>query len=133
MTAQPQPPNAAVPVQPYERWIGRTLRTGVGLSTVLTLSGLVLASVQSVEVRIPERNPTFLELVRAVMNGALFHLDSSAALAMMYVGLVLLMLTPFLRVLATTVSFSVNREWRYVWVSLLVFAMLFGQLLYSLR
>ena len=51
----------------------------------------------------------------------------------MYAGLVLLMLTTVLRVLTSVVGFSVERDRRFVVVSLVVLGMLLAEFFFSLR
>jgi uncharacterized membrane protein len=51
----------------------------------------------------------------------------------MFSGLVLLMLTPFLRVLAAVIGFLAEKDVRFVAVSCVIFCMLLGELIFSLR
>jgi uncharacterized membrane protein len=122
-------PTAAVPSQSYERWISKTLRIGVGLSTILMVGGLTIAALQDTPVAVPLVNPSLVELFARLVTGSFAN---TVAVTMMYTGLFLLMLTPFMRVAATTISFSLLRDWRFVSVSLLVLVMLVGQLVLSL-
>ncbi len=132
MTMNNPTPAAAVPSQSYERWISKTLRIGVGLSTILMVGGLTIAALQDTPVAVPLVNPSLVELFARLVAGSFGATANAVALMMMYTGLLLLMLTPFMRVTATTISFSLLRDWRFVSVSLLVLAMLVGQLVLSL-
>ncbi|MBI3787893.1 MAG: DUF1634 domain-containing protein, partial [Ignavibacteriales bacterium] len=52
---------------------------------------------------------------------------------LLYAGLVVLMLTPFVRVLAAAIAFGTEKDWKFVGVSLVVLCMLVGELVFSLR
>ncbi|MGH2568855.1 MAG: DUF1634 domain-containing protein [Bacteroidota bacterium] len=114
----------------YERFIGRILRLGVLLSSLLMASGLIVASLQSSVLPMPERNPTLGELLDQLVSGRLGSLTGSTATTLMFAGLVLLMFTPFLRVITTIVVFRAQRDWTFVAVASLVFLMLAGQVVY---
>lgn len=51
---------------------------------------------------------------------------------LLYAGVILLIGTPFLRVLLAIVGFSMKRDWTFTIVSLVVFLMLLGELIYAL-
>ncbi len=89
--------------------------------------GLVLAWLSSGTLRLPSENPSPGEVFHRLFSG------SVDPVTLMFAGLLLLMLTPFLRVLAAAVGFAAERDRRFVAVALVVFAMLLGELLYSLR
>jgi len=55
------------------------------------------------------------------------------AMSVLILGLLLLMLTPILRVLTTIVGFVTEKDWTFTAISLTVFLMLLGELVYSLR
>lgn len=114
-----------------ERWVGMTLRVGVWVSSLMMLSGLIMAFVTTT-VSLPERNPTLSELASFLTSNEILHASGRSSLALMYTGLVLLMLTPFFRVIATALAFASTKDRRYVAISILVLIMLIGQLIYSL-
>ncbi len=114
-----------------ERWAGMTLRVGVWVSSLMMLSGLIMAFITGT-VSVPAKNPTLSELVSFLMSDELLHVSARSSLALMFTGLVLLMLTPFFRVIATTLAFASTKDRRYVAISILVLIMLIGQLIYSL-
>jgi len=116
----------------YERLIGRILRVGVLLSSLLMASGLLIASLQSTALPMPERNPTLGELLGQLVSGQLGSVNGSSATTLIFAGLVLLMFTPFLRVVATIVVFRAQNDWMFVSVALVVFLLLAGQVVYSL-
>ncbi len=110
-----------------ERWVGRTLRFGVWTSAGLMIAGLLLTWLSAGSLRLPSENPSPGEVFRGLFAG------SPDPVTLMFAGLLLLMLTPFLRVLTAAVGFAVEKDWRFVLVALVVFAMLLGELVFSLR
>jgi len=113
----------------YERRIGLLLRAGVAVSSVLMAAGLLLATFQSAQPAV-DYNPTLRELLIGLTSG---QTNESTALLLMFAGLVVLMLTPFLRVLAALFAFLAEKNWRFVGVATVVFCILVGQLIYSLQ
>lgn len=110
-----------------ERSISWTLRIGVWASAALMLLGLALAWFSPDPIRLPGENPHPLDVLRYILTGSL------DPVTLMFAGLLLLMLTPFLRVLTAVIGFAVERDGAFVMVALLVFALLLGELVFSLR
>lgn len=54
-------------------------------------------------------------------------------LTFIHSGLLLLMLTPFLRVTATLLGFCFEKDWKFVSISFLVFSMLLVELVLAFR
>jgi uncharacterized membrane protein len=109
-----------------ERWTSRSLKFGVWLSGAVMVTGLLMYAVRSFSTPVPQRNPSLAELVHSLLHGSL------DPFTLMYAGLVLLMLTPFLRVLTAAIGFAAEKDKRFTAVSLIVFALLICELLYSL-
>ena len=109
-----------------ERWTGRSLKLGVWLSGGLMAIGLIAAFVQPVTPLAPGGPVTLLSLIANVYAG---RFDP---VTVMFLGLVLLMFTPFLRVFMAIIGFAMEKDWRFVGVAIAVFCMLVGELLYSL-
>ena len=108
-----------------ERWTGWTLRLGVWVSGALMVVGLLMTVVQSQHV--PAANPTVTEVLSNLFSHPLDALTVTAT------GLLLLMFTPFLRVLTALIGFVAEKDWQFMLISLAVFLMLVGELVYSLR
>ena len=119
-------------LQPYERFMSRVLRFGVMTSSVLMASGLLLASLQTAPVVMTERNPTLGELFRQLASGQANASGGSLAVTLMFGGLIVLMLTPFLRVVTTLAIFRAQKDWKFVGLATVVFLLLTGQVVYSL-
>ena len=122
MTVEPVPAHHVV-----ERWVGRTLRAGVWGSGGFIVLGLVLAWISGSPLRLPSENPTPGEVFRSLFAGTL------DPITLIFTGLLLLMLTPFLRVLIAAIGFAVEKDRRFVVVALAVFSMLLGELIFSLH
>jgi uncharacterized membrane protein len=90
------------------------------------VAGLLMYAVRSFSMPVPQQNPSLAELIHNLLHGPL------DPFTLMYAGLVLLMLTPFLRVLTAAVGFAAEKDKRFTAVSLTVFALLICELLYSL-
>ncbi len=118
--------------QKYQHLMGRVLRVGVIASSLLMTAGLVIAAVQSSPVPLPERNPSLGELIRQLFSGQLTSMTGAAAPTLMFTGLVLLMFTPFLRVVTTFFVFWKERDGRFMAIATVVFLLLAAQVAYSL-
>jgi uncharacterized membrane protein len=110
-----------------ERWIGWALRIGVWGSATLMAVGLTLAWCSPGTLRLPSENPRPADVLHNLLSGSL------DPVMLMFAGLLFLMLTPFLRVLTAAVGFAVEKDRTFVVVALVVFAMLLGELVFSLR
>jgi len=109
-----------------ERWTSRSLKFGVSLSGGVMVFGLILFAAQSFSTPLPQHNPTMSEILRNLTSGSI------NPFTLMYAGLILLMLTPFLRVLTAVAGFAAEKDKKFVLVSLAVFFFLMVELLYSL-
>jgi uncharacterized membrane protein len=89
--------------------------------------GLVLAWLSSGALQLPGENPHPADVLRSLLSGSL------DPVMLMFAGLLLLMLTPFLRVLTAAVGFGAEKDRTFVVVALVVFAMLVGELVFSLQ
>jgi len=89
--------------------------------------GLALAWASSGTLHLPSENPHPADILRSLFSGSL------DPVMLMFAGLLFLMLTPFLRVLMAAVGFAAEKDRTFVVVALVVFAMLLGELVFSLR
>jgi len=118
---------SAAPRHIVERWISWTLRIGVWGSATLMALGLALAWLSSSTLRLPSENPHPADVLHSLLSGSL------DPVMVMFAGLLFLMLTPFFRVLTAAVGFAAEKDRTFVVVALVVFAMLLGELVFSLR
>lgn len=113
-------------IQDAELWTGRVLRLGVWISASLMIAGLILAVIQPSVIVTTSGNPTLDDLfVR-------FYVHPFDAVTLLFAGLVVLMLTPVLRVLTAIIGFALEHDLRFVIVSSVVFVMLVGEIVYSI-
>src|SRR5262245_30874391 len=113
--------------QAMERWLGRVLRIGVAAAALLVLFGLVLFVAH-------DRGHTRISLATALGRGTpvrplgpgdvLAGLRATQAAAYIELGLLVLILTPIVRVGMTLVLFERQRDWTFVVLSAAVFAIL---------
>jgi uncharacterized membrane protein len=102
-------------------WISRTLRGGSYLATLLLLAGLVWLLAE------PDRP---LQIGGPLPLGALTGaLAQGSPYALMQMGVLLLLLTPLLRITAAGICFWAAGERRYTWVSLAVLGIILLSLL----
>lgn len=125
MSATPE--TALTNAQQGEVLISRLLRTGVVLSLLLLVGGLVLTFIRHpgylsdpAEYRKLLRNGDFPHTLSAVWS----ELCSLRGRAVMTLGLLVLIATPVLRVIASVVLFALQRDWRYVGITSTVLAVL---------
>ncbi len=111
-----------------EQIIGLLLRVGVGLSAALVLIAGVAYLVKNHGVRVDYHQfrgeTAALTSISAVLRGA----AAFDSLALMQLGLLVLVATPVARVLFAAFAFALERDWMYVVVSLIVFAVLMATL-----
>jgi len=111
-----------------EEVIGYILIIGVTTSLIIESAGLALYVVGKGAIEIdlsdPEayvRSRDFFAYIIDVVSSVLGNPNYVDVMAL---GLVLLMLTPYLRVVASVVFFAFSRNYKYVVITLIVLAML---------
>ena len=88
--------------------------------------GLMLSWISALSPGLPIENPHPADVFRSLLSGSL------DPITLMFAGLLLLMLTPFLRVLTAAVGFAAEKDRTFMLVALVVFVMLLGELVFSL-
>jgi uncharacterized membrane protein len=110
--------------QGVEVIIGNLLRAGVLLSGIIIFAGGILYVIRygHTPVHYGQFDPNRAELrsVVPVIKGA-FRLDARAIIQL---GLLLLIATPVARVLFSIVAFAMERDATYVWITIIVLAIL---------
>lgn len=108
-------------IRATELVISYVLRGGVLLSGGIILVGVTIFYLRFGSDPSPAQagqvNPRSLA---TVLRGA----AQGSPLALVMVGLLLLLVTPVVRVLVSIVAFAIERDWRYVGITVLVFAIL---------
>ncbi len=109
-----------------EHKAGRVLMAGIWTSGVLMALGLVLALVRGMGPGDVPAGPTIGTIVRFAVAEPLHPLS------FLYGGILVLMFTPVLRVIAALIGFAEERDRRFVLVSGTVLLLLLCEVAYSL-
>jgi uncharacterized membrane protein len=109
-----------------ERWTSRVLRLGVWISAGLMILGLLVATISPSSIMSLPTNPSLGNLAGRIFSAPF------DPVTLMFVGLVMLMFTPVLRVITAVFGFAVERDWRFVFVSSIVLLILTGEIMYSI-
>ena len=115
----------------HEHWIARILAGGVWTSAILLGGGLILTVFGNGGPTSFDKSPGLAEVIHELTTKGLYAGNASSGATIIYLGLIALILTPFVRVLTAAVTFVLEKDWRYVVVSLLVFFALIGELVFS--
>jgi len=100
-----------------ERLVSRTLRVGVYASSIFMLAGFIISLFRPETLSTAVDHPSLTQLL------ALLGLDHDLfaqlfnPFLLFYLGILLLMLTPILRVVMAVASFSLERDIRFVVIS----------------
>lgn len=113
--------------QRVNRWISWALRIGVWSSAALMIAGLLVVWITDSTSPPTGENPSPGELFSRLFS------SSADGMTMIFSGLVLLMFTPFLRVLTAAAGFFAERDVKFALVSLCILSMLLGELIFAFR
>jgi uncharacterized membrane protein len=97
-------------MDPIERMVSRVLAAGIVVAVAFMLAGVVMGLVRGAG--LPERVLGIADIARG-----LGELDAAAYLS---VGLLVLIATPFVRVMGSIVAFALQRDRRYVLLTVAV-------------
>jgi uncharacterized membrane protein len=124
-------PRHGVSDEAVDQLIGRLLQLGVLLAAVVVLIGAALLLARSGGARptyaVFHSEPAALRSIAGIVRGAL----SGDAAGIVQLGLVLLILTPIVRVAFTLVAFVLQRDATYVVVTTIVLALLLFGLVFG--
>ncbi|HEY0009540.1 MAG TPA: DUF1634 domain-containing protein [Tepidisphaeraceae bacterium] len=114
-----------------EDWISRLLRVGVSISLVIVVLGTIVILLQTgastaadLQARLSP-SASFPHTPAQVWAG----LRAGDGPAIVVLGLMVLLATPFLRVAMSAIAFAAAKDWAYVWITLTVLALLAASLL----
>lgn len=111
--------------------IGNLLRAGVLISAAVVLLGAVIYlsrhAMQPTDFHVFRGEAAALRTVPAIVRGAVYLHGKS----IIQLGLLLLIATPIARVVFSVVGFAIERDYLYVVLTLIVFAVLLYSLLGS--
>lgn len=110
-----------------ERMISLLLIAGVGVSLALEVAGMVVFYLKYGNLNISQESAMFIQghdffsFIYTVFSG---RFQAALPLTLMTAGLIVLMLTPFLRVVSSAVWFGLVRNYKYVVITLFVLIVL---------
>ncbi|MFH0992012.1 MAG: DUF1634 domain-containing protein [bacterium] len=120
------PPTEEQNIKVVERWSARTLQVGIWTSAILIALGLVLSFVPGDASQGSAQQQMVYDGLSSIKQNA------GSPVVLLYLGLILLMLTPVLRVVTSLVGFASEKDKTYVGVSAFVLVVLLAELCYSL-
>jgi|WetSurMetagenome_2_1015567.scaffolds.fasta_scaffold03763_4 uncharacterized membrane protein len=106
-----------------ESAISYLMITGVIISLLLEISGMVLYFIQNGNLQISQTSGVFIHgkdffsFIYQVLSG---KNRNGAGITLITAGLIVLILTPFLRVVLSVIYFSSEKNMNYVWITLFV-------------
>lgn len=118
MTAEPNPTQP--PHHHLTHWVHLSLSIGIYASAAVMVLGVILSL--SMGQHAPAGPPPgWLRLIDDAIHGQ--------PVALVQTGLVLLMLTPIVRVVVLGLGWLIEKEYRFATIALIVFALLIGSLI----
>lgn len=102
-----------------DRMIQPMLAGGVALASLMMVVGLLLGALRGIP--IPHSLPPFGEILPLVES-----LQPAGWLAL---GLLVLIATPILRVAGSVIAFLIERDWRYAFITFIVFLIVLSSIL----
>lgn len=106
-----------------ESAISYLMITGVIISLLLEMSGMVLYFIQNGNFQISQTSGVFIQgkdFFSFVYQVLLGKNRNGAGITLITTGLIVLILTPFLRVVLSVIYFSSEKNMKYVWITLFV-------------
>jgi uncharacterized membrane protein len=110
-----------------ETAVSRVLIAGVVLSALLELAGLVIYYIRYGNVQISRDLTVFIQgsnFFSFLFNEITLRYTGDISIILMSLGLAVLMLTPFIRVLLSVLFFGKVRDFKYMWITLFVLIVL---------
>ena len=111
--------------------VARTLRWGIGISASLMALGLVLLFALFGTAGAHDA-PSIKEVLLLFRSGGGLRISLGNPYLYLYAGILVLMLTPIARVLIALIGFALEKDWRFVLVSLFVLSVIAASILYAL-
>ena len=103
-----------------ERLVSRTLRIGVYASSIFMLAGFIASLFHPETLSTTVDHPSLPQLLALLQPDHYFFTRLFNPFLLFYLGILLLMLTPVLRIVMAVASFSLERDIRFVIVSVMV-------------
>lgn len=115
-----------------EAILARTLRWGIGVSAALMAVGLILLFAHFGTSGALEA-PSIREVILLFSSGGGLRIALGDPYLYLYAGVLALMFTPIARVLLALIGFALEKDWRFVLVSLFVLCVIAASILYALE
>lgn len=118
--------NANVPAgkeSGFERAIGYLLIAGVVISLLLEIAGVALLYRAYHNVDISQDTSVFIkghDFFTFIMQQVEGKFQEKTPFILMTAGIIVLVLTPYIRVIASVVHFAWQKNWKYVFITLFV-------------
>jgi|SRR6267142_3243577 len=129
-TIAPLAPETLEQEHGLEKMIGNLLRAGVVISAIVVLTGAVLwlaeHGAEHADYRVFRARSGGLTSVSAILHDA----RQLHSLGIIQLGLLLLVLTPVMRVIFSAAGFAAERDWLYLAITISVLAVLLFSLLH---
>jgi uncharacterized membrane protein len=103
-----------------ERLVSRTLRVGVYASSIFMLAGFITSLFHPEMLSNATDHPSLTQLLVLLRPDHDFFTRLLNPFLLFYLGILLLMLTPILRIVMAIASFSLERDLRFIVVSVTV-------------
>jgi len=103
-----------------ERLVSRTLRVGVYASSIFMLAGFITSLFHPETLSTAVDHPSLAQLLALMQPDHDFFTRVFNPFLLFYLGILLLMLTPVLRIVMAIASFCLERDGRFVVVSITV-------------
>lgn len=105
--------------------IGNTLRIGVVTAVIIALIGGIYYLSQSSSMTLPDytvfhKGAASYTTFAGIVHGAIAFSPTEV----IQLGVIVLMLTPIIRVLLSLIDFSIQRDWLYVVITAIVFVVI---------
>ncbi len=114
-----------------ETSLSRTLRWGIGFSAALMAVGVILLFAHF-GTNGAHDVPSIREVILLFSSRGGLPVALGDPYLYLYAGILLLMITPIARVLIALIGFSLEKDWRFVLVSLVVLSVITASILYAL-
>ena len=104
--------------------VSRTLRIGVYASSIFMLAGFAVSLLHPETLSNPVEHPALTQLLTLLRPDAEFFTRLLQPFLLFYLGILVLLLTPIFRVIIAIASFSLERDLRFVVISIMVLLIL---------
>lgn len=113
-----------------ELQLSKTLRWGIVISSIFLVIGTIVLFVMHVNMTIAP--PSIYQLISSIRLEGVLHGLITNPFFYLYAGILLLMITPIMRIIISVISFIAERDWRFAFVTLFVLGVVIFSVMYSI-